>query len=49
MYVCMGNVEGIQKFGTYEGNANADGAFVYTGFRPRMLVIKEADNSEELG
>lgn len=40
------NVEGYQRFGTYEGN-NTDnkGPFVYTGFRPRMLVIKGIDES----
>ena len=30
---------------TYEGNANADGAFVYTGFRPRMLFTKRTENA----
>jgi len=37
------NVEGFQKFGNYTGNGNADGAFIYTGFRPRLIVIKGAD------
>jgi len=40
-------VEGYSKFGSYEGNANNDGPFVYTGFRPRMLWIKEADNADD--
>jgi hypothetical protein len=31
------NVEGMQKFGSYTGNGNADGPFVYTGFRPRLI------------
>jgi len=39
------NVEGYQKFGTYEGNNNTDGPFVYTGFRPRMLCIKGLDEA----
>ena len=41
------NVEGMQKFGYYEGNGNADGPFVYTGsgFRPRMIFIKSVDNA----
>jgi len=34
------DVEGMQKFGLYEGNGNADGPFVYTGFRPSMLFLK---------
>ena len=37
------DVEGMQKFGKYEGNGNADGPFVYTGFRPRLIFIKNAD------
>ena len=37
---CWHSVEGYSKFGKYEGNANADGAFVYTGFRPRILIIR---------
>jgi len=46
-YVCYAwhNVEGYSKFGSYEGNGNADGPFIYTGFRPRLLFIKNADTS----
>jgi hypothetical protein len=36
----------MQKFGMYEGNGNADGPFVYTGFRPRMLILKDLDDAE---
>jgi hypothetical protein len=36
-------IEGYSKFGTYEGNANANGPFIYTGFRPRMVFIKNSD------
>ena len=31
---------GYSKFGTYTGNGNADGTFVYTGFKPSWLLIK---------
>ena len=34
------SVEGYSKFGQYEGNADADGSFIYTGFRPRILIIR---------
>ena len=37
------SVDGYSKFGRYEGNANADGTFVYTGFRPRFLFTKNVD------
>ena len=39
--------EGYMKFGEYLGNGNSDGSFVYTGFRPRMLVIKRNANSHD--
>ena len=42
-------VEGYSKFGTYEGNGNADGPFVYTGFRPRLLFIKNSEQSSNWG
>jgi hypothetical protein len=44
-FVCYAwhNVEGFQKFGTYIGNYNTDGTFIYTGFRPRMLFVKRSD------
>ncbi len=32
--------QGFSKFGSYTGNGNADGTFVYTGFRPAMVIIK---------
>jgi hypothetical protein len=37
---CFAEVAGYSKFGSYTGNGSADGAFVYTGFRPRFLLIK---------
>ena len=43
------SVEGYSKFGSFEGNANADGTFVYTGFRPRLLFIKNIDSSSPWG
>ena len=33
-------VEGFSKFGSYDGNDNADGVFVYLGFRPAMIILK---------
>ena len=35
------DIQGFSKVsGTYTGNGNADGTFVYTGFRPAMVIIK---------
>ena len=42
---CFANVEGYQKIGVYEGNGNANGAFVYTGFRPAFLLAKSVDST----
>jgi len=33
-------VAGYSKFGSYTGNGNADGTFVFTGFRPAWVMIK---------
>ena len=38
-------VQGFSKFGGYTGNGNADGAFIYTGFRPAWILIKRTDNT----
>jgi len=32
--------QGYSKFGSYTGNGNADGTFVYTGFKPAFVMIK---------
>ena len=37
---CFADIKGYSKFGGYTGNGNADGAFVYTGFRPAFILIK---------
>ena len=36
-------VKGYSKFGSYTGNGNADGTFIYTGFRPAFFLIKRTD------
>ena len=40
------NIQGYSRFGSYTGNGNADGPFVYTGFKPAWLMIKRTDNAE---
>jgi hypothetical protein len=40
------NVKGYSKFGSFEGNSNTDGPFIYTGFRPRLVFCKAADATE---
>jgi len=34
--------QGYSKFGSFTGNGNADGPFVYTGFKPAFVMIKNA-------
>lgn len=38
---CFHSVKGYSKFGSYKGNGNADGTFVYTGFKPAFVIIKQ--------
>jgi hypothetical protein len=38
-------VAGYSKFGSYTGNGSADGPFIYTGFRPRFVMIKRTDTT----
>jgi hypothetical protein len=40
---CFAEVEGYSAFGSYTGNGSADGPFIFTGFRPRYLMIKRTD------
>mgnify|MGYP001168049505 CR=1 FL=1 len=45
--ICFAEVDGFSRFGTYEGNNNANGPFVHTGFQPAWLVFKYLDNDDE--
>jgi hypothetical protein len=42
---CFTGIQGYSKFGTYEGNGNANGTFVYTGFRPAFIMTKSIDST----
>ena len=44
---CWHSVDGFSKVGTYTGNANADGTFVYTGFRPAWVMAKCSSSGSE--
>ena len=39
------DVQGFSKFGSYEGNGNADGSFIYTGFKPAWVMCKSIDST----
>jgi hypothetical protein len=38
-------VEGFSKFGSYTGNGNADGTFVYLGFKPALIILKSSTDA----
>ena len=43
---CFAEKQGYSKFGSYTGNGNTDGPFIYTGFKPAWLMIKRTSGSE---
>jgi hypothetical protein len=40
---CFSEVAGYSRFGSYTGNGSADGPFVFCGFRPKFLLVKNTD------
>jgi hypothetical protein len=40
---CFTDIAGFSKIGSYIGNGNADGTFVYTGFRPKFILMKNGN------
>ena len=44
---CFKNVQGYSKSGSYKGNNNANGTFVYTGFKPAFVMIKLIDTQTD--
>ena len=40
------NIKGFSKFGGYTGNGNADGTFIYTGFKPAFVMVKLVSATE---
>jgi hypothetical protein len=45
---CWHSVEGYSKFGSYVGNnTDNDGVFVFTGFKPAVLILRSTSNSRD--
>jgi hypothetical protein len=42
---CFAEKTGYSKFGSYVGNGNANGTFVYLGFKPAFLLMKRTNNA----
>ncbi len=45
VFYAWAEIAGFSKFGSYLGNGNADGPFVYCGFKPAWVLIKKTDGS----
>ena len=43
---CFAAVAGYSAFGSYTGNGSTDGPFVYLGFRPRYLMIRDTGSAD---
>ena len=37
---CFAEIKGYSKFGSYTGNGSTDGPFIYTGFKPAFVIVK---------
>jgi hypothetical protein len=43
---CFADVQGYQKIGEYTGNGNADGTFIYLGFKPAWFMLKKTSAAD---
>ena len=43
---CFAEKQGYSKFGKYVGNGSTDGAFIYTGFKPAVIILKRTDTAK---
>lgn len=39
------SVKGYSEFGSYTGNGSSNGAFVYTGFKPALVIFKRSSGT----
>ena len=44
---CFADVKGFSQFGSWTGNGNADGTFVYLGFKPEFVMLKNASGTNQ--
>ena len=43
---CFAEKQGYSKFGKYVGNGSTDGSFIYTGFKPAVVILKRTDSAK---
>lgn len=44
---CWAPIAGFSQFGSFSGNGTTDNAFIYTGFRPKFLLMKRTDTADK--
>ena len=44
---CFAEKTGYSKFGSYTGNGNTDGTFIYTGFKPAFIMQKKTSGTSD--
>ena len=42
-------IPGFSKFGKYTGSGNGDGPFLYMGFKPALILVKESSSANYWG
>jgi len=42
---CFSSVSGYSEIGQYTGNGSTNGTFVFTGFRPAMIILKRTNSA----
>ena len=43
---CFAEKQGYSKIGSYTGNGNANGTFLYLGFKPAFIIIKDLSSTD---
>ena len=43
---CFAPVQGYCRIGRYRGNSSSNGAFIYTGFKPQTIIVKEQGSTK---
>jgi len=43
---CFAEIPGFSKFSNFTGNGSADGPFIFTGFRPKYIMVKRTDAAQ---
>ena len=42
---CFADVQGFSKMGSYTGNGDSDGPFIFTGFKPSFIMFKSTSTT----